>query len=139
MPYFTATALSPTGQTWTELTPGTAPDGMMMTWAGHWTTIAKVATSIAWRVIRPVAATGSSLVPIPTKYARFDPAQAGVTITPTIASSVFVDYDTVNGYDDFRQQPETLTSGTDVSQVGAFVGQAVQRGTTGITARLGLD
>jgi hypothetical protein len=139
VPWITATDVTTTGQTWTELTPGTAPDGMMMTWAGHWTTAAKIATTLAWRVIRPVNASGAALVPVPAKYGRFDPAQAGVTILPTIATTTIVDYDTVNGYDEFRQQPETLTSGTNVSLVGAFVGQPVQRGTTTFSARLGVQ
>ena len=126
--------VTPAGLTWTTLFPGTA-DGGELQWAGHWTTAAGVATTLVWRIALPVTDTGAALVRLPSKFARLDPTQQTATVSPTIGQITMVNYDLINGYDEFRLQPETLSLapgagvvGTSrLPDVGPFNGMAVQR------------
>jgi hypothetical protein len=143
LPSLGSPAVTPSGMTWTTVFPGTA-DGAELQWSGKWTTAQGVATTILWRIALPVAATGAALIHLPAKFARLDPGQQTVTVSPTIAQINMVNYDLVNGYDQFRLQPETLSlaPGTGVvatsrlPDVGPFNGMAVQRAAGGTDARM---
>lgn len=143
LPSLGSPLVTPSGMTWTTVFPGTA-DGAEFEWAGHWATAAGVATTIVWRIALPLGDTGAALVRLPSKFARLDPAQQTVTISPTIGQISMVNYDLINGYDEFRLQPETLALGpgagvvgdSRLPDVGPFNGMAVQRTVGAIDSRL---
>lgn len=137
LPWLSGLASSTTGMSWTTVQGGASPDGMTAQWSGRWTTGDKVNTTVAWRLARPVSPTGSSLIKLPAKYARFDPsAQTGVTTS--IAALFMVDYDALDGYDAYKAQADTLIV-PSLTDVAPFAGMATGRNILIGTIRLGVD
>jgi hypothetical protein len=125
VPWVANPLVSPTGASWMISVPGDTPDGMLTLWNGRWV-IGSRTTSVAWRIAHPPNATGITLPRLSAMHAAVDPQAQTVAVTPTSGTVFAVDYDVVNGYDEFRQQPDTLlTSTTDT--MGAFVGMPFQR------------
>lgn len=124
VPWLADVTGTPSGITWTT-TVGGDPDGMAMRWAGQWT-VGSRTTIVGWRVAQPFAATGMTLPRLPPAYAELDPQAQTTTITAGHPTLSIVNFDVVDGYDAFRQQPETLSVAT-LEQLGAFVGMPVQR------------
>lgn len=125
VPWITGLTATATGATWTTVEGGT-PDGMLTQWTGRWTTAAGVASTIGIRVTQPAEASGMTLPRLPATYARLDPQAQTVTVTPSFLFVFFGDYDKIAGYDQLRQQPETLLT-TSPAALGVFNGQAWQR------------
>jgi hypothetical protein len=125
LPFLSNVAITPTGLNYTTVVDGVAPDGMLILWSGGWTN-AGVQTAIGWRVAQRVNATSGVLVHLPTKYARYDPSQQTASITTGTGFLAMVDYDVIDGYDEFRQQPDTLVVSSP-SDMGALVGMPFQR------------
>jgi hypothetical protein len=125
VPWLTGMAGSSTGASWTVAVPGDTPDGMLTQWIGRWV-IDNRTTTVTWRIAHPPSATGVTLPRLPGAHAALDPQAQTVPISLLSGSVLTVDYDVVNGYGEFRQQPDTLvTSATDT--MGAFVGMPFQR------------
>jgi hypothetical protein len=136
VPWITGLAHSATGATWSTVVPGGAADGTVTQWAGRWTDGTKTSTVI-WRVVQPADATGMKLPKLPAAYAAIDPGQQTLTVSPVITANIVVDYDQVNGYDDFRRAPETLIS--SIGTLGAFVNMPFQRRMATTIVRLGVQ
>jgi hypothetical protein len=81
---------------------------------------------VTWRIAHPPSATGISLPRLSPAHAAVDPQAQTVPITPTSGTVSAVDYDVVDGYAQFRQQPSTLLF-SPVDDMGAFVGMPFQR------------
>jgi hypothetical protein len=138
LPWVTNVASTTSGMTWTTVAPGKDTDGLMLEWAGKWTTVEKLTTTTIWIVFGAPSATGAALPPLPTKYARLDPHQQTATVTVTGALGALEDYDVINGYDEFRQQAPTLFLSGLLPNLAQFDGMAVQRSVTAIQAKPGL-
>lgn len=124
LPWLKDLALKPDGGAWTTVVPGDQPDGMVTFWGGSWSARTQTVT-VAWRVVHPVAPAGMTLPRLPAAYAAYDPGQQTVAVVPGTLQLNIVDYDTVAGYDEFRQMPETLIG--SLANLGAFVGMPFQR------------
>jgi hypothetical protein len=125
VPWLSSPLQSSTGVAWTTAVPGDPPDGMLTLWNGRWV-IGNRTTIVGWRIAHAPSATGMTLPRLSPMHEAVDPQAQSVPITLNGGTVFAVDYDVVNGYDDFRQQPDTLlTSPTEV--MGAFVGMPFQR------------
>ena len=138
LPWVTNVAATPAGMTWTTVAPGKTTDGMILEWAGTWTTVAKLTTNTTWFVFGAPSTTGAALPPLPAKYARFDPHQQTVPVSVPAAVGGFEDYDVINGYDDFRQQARTLFLSGLLPNIAEFETMAVQRSVTAFSAKAGV-
>jgi len=125
LPWFKDLAQTATGATWTMVAPGDPPDGMMVTWSGSWNDGTRPVT-VSWAIAQPAQMAGVTLPRLPAAYAMIDPGQQTVAVQPASVSLGVVDYDTVTGYDQFRQMPETLLT-SNIGNMGAFVGMPFQR------------
>lgn len=125
LPWFSDVTQTPTGGTWRMVAGGGAPDGMLTSWSGTWNDGARP-ISVAWKVVQPADLAGMKLPKLPAAYAMVDPGQQTAAVTPSGMSLYMADYDTVAGYDELRQMPETLLT-TTVGTMGAFVGKPFQR------------
>jgi hypothetical protein len=123
LPWLSGFAIRATGGTWSVVAPGEA-DGMVALWQGRWIADARSVT-ITWRIAQPFGMTGFTFPKLPSVYANLDPGQQTVAVTSVIGQVTTVDYDTVNGYDEFRRSPETLVA--PVASLGAFVNMPFQR------------
>jgi hypothetical protein len=134
----TSVAATASGMTWTTVAPGKATDGMILEWAGKWTTVAKLTTSTTWIVFGAPSATGAALPPLPAKYARLDPHQQTAAVSVVAAVGGFEDYDVINGYDEFRQQAPTLFLSGLLPNIAEFDTMAVQRSVSAFSAKAGV-
>ncbi|HSK03841.1 MAG TPA: hypothetical protein VK932_21455, partial [Kofleriaceae bacterium] len=125
VPWLSALGATPTGATWTTAVPGDAPDGMVTRWNGRWV-IGSRTTIVTWRIAHAPSATGISLPRLPPAHAAVDPQAQMVAVTPTTGTVFAVDLDTVDGYAQFRRQPDTLLF-SPFDDMGAFLGMPVQR------------
>jgi hypothetical protein len=125
LPWFTDLAQTPTGATWTMVAPGDPPDGMMTQWSGRWNDGTR-SVSITWSVVQPGEMAGMTLPRLPAAYARLDPGQQTIAVTPDYMFLYMADYDNLAGYDELRQMPETLLV-PSIGTMGAFVGMPFQR------------
>lgn len=138
LPWVTSALTRKTGTTWKTIDATGTPDGVLGAWLGTWNDGTRP-FSILRYVALPSATDEIKLPSFPPSFAMFDPGQQTSTVTPTISAVIMLDYDVVDGYDGFRQMPETLVT-TLASSFGAFVGQPFQRrmytfgGTNGIAA-----
>jgi hypothetical protein len=99
--------------------------GMINTWQGQWLSGTRTIV-ITWRIAQPFDMMGFSLPKLPSMYANMDPGQQTVPVTTATGQVTTVDYDTVDGYDEFKRSPETLVVPL-ISSLGAFVNMPFQR------------
>lgn len=125
VPWLSNIVGTPTGTSWTTAVPGDASDGMLTLWTGRWV-IGNRTTIVGWRIAHPPLATGLTLPRLSATHAAVDPQAQTVAVTPSNGQVFAVDYDVIDGYDGFRQQPDTLLV-TSTSTMGAFVGMPFQR------------
>jgi hypothetical protein len=125
VPWLKAPAVTATALTWTIAVPGDLPDGMVSLWSGRWATGGRT-VSVGWRIAHPASATGLTLPRLSDMHAAVDPQAQTVTVLPDSGSVTIVDYDVVTGYDEFRQQPDTLVT-PSIELMGAFVGMPLER------------
>ncbi len=125
VPWLSGLGATPTGATWTTAVPGDVPDGMVTIWTGRWV-IGSRTTIVGWRIAHAPSATGISLPRLPPAHAAIDPQAQAVAITPTTGTVFAVDLDTVDGYAQFRRQPDTLVF-SPFDDMGAFLGMPIQR------------
>jgi hypothetical protein len=97
----------------------------MVSWSGGWNDGTRP-VAITWFVAQPAAMAGMTLPRLPAAYAMIDPGQQTVAVKPSSATMYMADYDTVAGYDQLRQMPETLLL-SPIGSMGAFVGMPFQR------------
>lgn len=125
VPWLKNPAVTPTGLTWAIAAQGDGPDGMVSVWSGRWMADGR-AVNIGWRIAHPVSTTGLPLPSLSPTHAAVDPQAQTVPVTPDSGVVSIVDYDVVTGYDEFRQQPDTLVA-PSIDLMGAFVGMPFQR------------
>lgn len=125
VPWLKALAVTATALTWSTAVPGDLPDGVVSVWSGRWAIDGR-AVSVGWRIAHPASATGLTLPRLSDMYAAVDPQAQTVTVIPDSGSVSSVDYDVVTGYDEFRQQPDTLVT-PSIDLLGAFVGMPLER------------
>jgi hypothetical protein len=123
VPWLTNLASTKTGVTWTTAVSAPNPDGMITRWEGNWTDGTRT-TTIKWSIVHPGSATGIALPRLSPRRAALDPQAQTVAVTPTTGAQTAVAYDVVDGYDEFRQQPETLILPS--SALGVFTEVAYQ-------------
>ncbi|MEO8700885.1 MAG: hypothetical protein ABI867_12630 [Kofleriaceae bacterium] len=134
LPWITGITTSANGTSWTVLAPGDQPDGVVLQWSGRWLDGAKN-VSVAWRIANPAVGDIAAvpLPALPSVLAQFDPAQQTTTVIPSTAIVFMVDFDIVNGYDEFRLQPDTLIE--DPEDMGTFIGMPFERRALTVTVR----
>jgi hypothetical protein len=126
LPWFSSLVWNSTGATWNTVVPGDTPDGQIMLWTGRWT-IGTRQTNISWRIAHAPSATEIKLPRLSPTHAALDPQAQTAAITSIGGNALYtVDYDVLDGYDGYRQQPETLTFVT-LDDINAFVGMPFQR------------
>jgi hypothetical protein len=125
VPWLSGRGATPTGATWTTAVPGDVPDGMVTTWTGRWV-IGSRTTIVTWRIAHAPSATGISLPRLSPAHAAVDPQAQAVEVTPTTGSVLAVNYDVIDGYAEFRRQPDTLVF-SPVDDMGALLGMPFQR------------
>lgn len=125
VPWLSALGTTPTGATWTTAVPGDMPDGMLTLWTGRWV-IGGRTTTVGWRIAHAPSATGISLPRLSPAHAAIDPQAQAVAVTPTNGTVFAVDLDMIDGYAEFRRQPDTLVF-SPFDDMGAFLGMPLQR------------
>jgi hypothetical protein len=125
VPWITPQGTLLTGASWTTTVPGDMPDGMVMIWSAGWTDgIRNV--NVAWRIAFAPSATGMTLPRLSPTHSAVDPRAQTVPVTVNGGTLSVVNYDVVEGYPQFRQQPDNLMF-TTVDDMNAFLGMPFQR------------
>jgi hypothetical protein len=125
VPWLKTPAVTATALTWATAVQGDVPDGMVSVWSGRWTEGGR-AVSIGWRIAHPFSATGLTLPRLSAMHAAVDPQAQTAPVIPDSGSVSIVDYDIVTGYNELRQQPDTLVT-PSIELMGAFIGMPYQR------------
>lgn len=125
VPWLRNVSVTASGMAWEPAVQGDAPDGMMIVWSGRWTDGVRL-TNVGWRIAHAPGAAGLTLPRLPAAHAAIDPQAQTVAVTPNSGTVLAVDHDVVDGYDGFRQQPDTLLT-SPIDNMGAFLGQPLQR------------